>query len=97
LTTGEASIVAVVPEKKSAGRRPARPRSPRTPRATPPAQDNRAQLAKQGRLWLLSLVCALAGAFTVGATNSLASGVTVFLLCVTVLGGMLLWYERRRR
>jgi hypothetical protein len=87
------SIVAIVPDKKADGRPvPQRSRS----RAPEPA-DTGAKLAKEGRLWLLSLVCALGGAIAVWRTGSLAAGVTIFLLCVTVLGGALLWYERRRR
>jgi cyanate permease len=60
-------------------------------------QEQRRQLFKQGRLWLLSLVCALAGATTVALRNSLADGVLVFLSCVAVLGTILWIYERRRR
>ena len=57
----------------------------------------RRQLAKQGRLWLMSLVCATAGAMTIQRTDSLAIGVAVFLGCVVVLGPLLWIYEKRRR
>ena len=57
----------------------------------------RRQLAKQGRLWLMSLVCAAAGAVTIQRTASLAIGVAVFLGCVVVLGPLLWIYEKKRR
>ena len=57
----------------------------------------RRQLAKQGRLWLMSLVCATAGAATIQRTASLAIGVAVFLGCVVVLGPLLWIYEKKRR
>jgi uncharacterized membrane protein YoaK (UPF0700 family) len=56
----------------------------------------RRQLAKQGRLWLMSLVCATAGAVTIQWTASLAIGVAVFLACVVVLGPLLWIYEKKR-
>ena len=59
--------------------------------------ETRRQLAKQGRLWLMSLVCATAGALTIQQTASLAVGVAVFLGCVAVLGALLWIYEKRRR
>jgi hypothetical protein len=59
--------------------------------------ETRRQLAKQGRLWLLSLVCAAAGAVTIQRTASLAIGVAVFLGCVVVLGPLLWIYEKKRR
>jgi hypothetical protein len=59
--------------------------------------NTRGQLAKQGRLWLLSLVCATAGAVTIQQTASLAMGVAVFLGCVAVLGPLLWIYEKKRR
>ena len=59
--------------------------------------ETRRQLAKQGRLWLMSLVCATAGAVTIQQTASLAIGVAVFLCCVVVLGPLLWIYERKRR
>ena len=59
--------------------------------------ETRRQLAKQGRLWLMSLVCAAAGAVTIQRTASLAIGVAVFLTCVVVLGPLLWIYEKTRR
>lgn len=59
--------------------------------------DVRRQLRQQARLWLLSLVCAIAGATTVYRTDSLWSGVAVFLLFLVVLGPLLWLYERSRR
>lgn len=59
-------------------------------------QDVRRQLARQGRLWLLSLVCATAGAATVWQTDSLAYGILAFLATVAVLGPILWAYERSR-
>lgn len=56
----------------------------------------RAELAKEGRLWLLALVCAIAGAVAVYLTQSLAAGLAVFLPCVLVFGALLWWYERSR-
>lgn len=57
----------------------------------------RREIAKEGRLYLLALVCASAGALTVYLTNRFASGVFVFALCVLVLGGLLYQYEKRHR
>jgi len=57
----------------------------------------RRQLAKQGRLWGFSLICAAAGALTVQRTGSLGAAVVVFLVTVVVLGPLLWAYERRRR
>ena len=62
-----------------------------------PDPELRRKLFQQGRLWLLSLVCATAGAATVWATNSLPWGVLAFLICLAVLGPLLWLYERRRR
>jgi hypothetical protein len=59
--------------------------------------DTRGQLAKEGRLWLLSLVCATAGATGVYLSDSIAVGVAVFLVCLAVFGGILLAYERHNR
>ena len=58
--------------------------------------ETRRQLAKQGRLWLLSLVCATIATATIVKTGSLATGILVFLICVAVLGAVLWAYERRR-
>ena len=55
------------------------------------------ELAKEGRLWLLALVCAVAGAITVSITDSLGPGVLVFLASVVVLGPVLWAYEKHRR
>jgi hypothetical protein len=59
--------------------------------------DTRSQLAKEGRLWLLSLVCATIGALTVWLTSSIPYGVGAFVASVLVLGGLLRAYEKRRR
>ena len=59
--------------------------------------EKRRQLAKQGRLWFMSLVCAAAGALTIQQTGSLAVGVIVFLGCTAVLGPLLWIYEKSRR
>jgi hypothetical protein len=56
----------------------------------------RRQLAQQGRLWALSVLCALAGAVTISRTGSIAKGVIAFGICLAVLGGSLWIYERRR-
>jgi len=56
----------------------------------------RRKLAQQGRLWLLSLVCASAGAYAVWYRNSITAGVVVFLICLSVLGSALWFYEKRR-
>lgn len=57
----------------------------------------RRELAQQGRLWLLSLVCATVGAVTISRTGSLSTGVVAFLICLLVLGTALLIYERQRK
>ena len=57
----------------------------------------RREIAKEGRLYLLALVCATGGALTVYLTNRLATGIFVFLLCVLVLGSLLYRYEKRHR
>lgn len=58
--------------------------------------DQRRQLAKQGRLWMLSLICAVVGAYTVWRTDNLPTGILAFAICATVLGAVLWLYERRR-
>ncbi len=58
--------------------------------------ETRRQLAKQGRLWLLSLACATIATVAIVKTGSLGTGVIVFLICVAVLGAVLWAYERRR-
>jgi hypothetical protein len=55
------------------------------------------KLSKEGRLWLLSLACASAGAVTVWATDSLGQGVLAFLISVAILGPLLWLFEKRRR
>jgi len=57
----------------------------------------RRDLAKQGRLWGLSLVCATVGAVTVWRTDELLPGIGAFLVTLVVLGSLLYAYERRRR
>ena len=57
----------------------------------------RREIAKQGRLYLLSLVCATGGALTVYLTNRFVSGVYVFAVCVLVFGFLLYQYEKRHR
>lgn len=57
----------------------------------------RRELAKNGRLWGLALVCAIAGSVTVSVTGSIAPGVLAFLIALGVLGPLLLAYERRHR
>ena len=59
--------------------------------------ETRQQLAQQGRLWLLALICATAGALVVWRTNSLLPGVLAFLATVAVLGSMIWAYERSRK
>jgi hypothetical protein len=59
--------------------------------------DVRSQLAKEGRLWGMSAVCALGGALAIWRTGSIAYGVVAFLLCLLVFGGALMAYEKRRR
>ena len=59
----------------------------------PANDDTRRELAKQARLWLLSLICATAGALTIWRTNQLTTGILVFLATLTVLGS-LLWATR---
>ncbi len=70
---------------------------PAEPRRRPslPA-DTRAQLAKQTRLWVLSLICATVGAVVVWRTDALLPGVSAFLITLAVLGPVLWAYERRR-
>ena len=55
------------------------------------------RLGKVVRLWLLSSLCAGAGATGVYLTDSIPVGVTVFLAFLTVFGTALLAYERRRQ
>ena len=64
-----------------------------------PAPDDgiRRDLAKQGRLWVLSLICASVGALVVWRTDELLPGIGAFLIVLVVLGSALYAYERRRR
>ena len=71
---------------------PAEPR-----RRSSSADGVRRDLAKQGRLWALSLVCASVGAFVVWRTDELLPGIGAFLIALVVLGSGLYAYERRRR
>ena len=57
----------------------------------------RREIAKEGRLYLLALVCATGGALTVYFTDRLSSGIFVFLICVLVFGAVLYQYEKRHR
>ncbi|MCW2811434.1 MAG: hypothetical protein JWP61_1892 [Friedmanniella sp.] len=57
----------------------------------------RRQFAQQGRLWLLSLLCAVGGTVAIVRTGSLSTGIFVFLGCLGVLGPLLWLYERRRK
>ncbi|HEY5821277.1 MAG TPA: hypothetical protein VIT20_04845 [Propionibacteriaceae bacterium] len=57
----------------------------------------RRQLAKQGRLWLLALLCASAATFAIVRTDSLSAGIGVFLLTILVLGSLLYVYEKRQK
>ena len=59
--------------------------------------ETRRRLAQQGRLWLLSLVCATIATLVLTRTGSLATAIVVFLSCVVVLGSVLWLYERRSR
>lgn len=58
--------------------------------------DTRVEIAKQVRLWVLSLICASAGAATVYGTGSLVRGIGVFLIVLVVLGPLLLLYEKKQ-
>jgi hypothetical protein len=63
----------------------------------PEDAKRRRQIAKEGRLYLLALVCASGGALTVYLTNRFVSGVFVFLLCLLVFGLLLYRYEKSRK
>jgi hypothetical protein len=62
-----------------------------------PDPGRRRELAQQGRLWLLALVCASVGALTVSRTGSIYVGAGAFLLTLAVLGPILYAFERRAR
>ncbi len=70
---------------------------PAEPSPRPSADDRiRRDLAKQGRLWALSLICASVGAIVVWRTDQLLPGIGAFLITLVVLGSGLYAYERRR-
>jgi hypothetical protein len=56
----------------------------------------RDELAKQARLWSLSLICATIGAVVVWRTDALLPGIAAFAITLAVLGPALYVYERRR-
>ena len=71
---------------------------PADPRRHPSAvSNNRTEVAKQARLWLLSLICASVGAFVVWRTDALLPGISAFVITLAVLGPILWLYERRKR
>ena len=71
---------------------------PAQPSRRPSPDDGiRRELAKQGRLWGLSLICATVGALVVWRTDELLPGIGAFLITLVVLGSALYAYERRRR
>lgn len=57
----------------------------------------RRDLAKEGRLYLLALVCATGGSLAVYFSNRLTMGIFVFGICVLVFGSLLHGYEKRHR
>ena len=57
----------------------------------------RTGLAKEGRLWILGLLCAVPGAFVAERTQDWWAGAVVFLGCFVVLGPLLWIYERRKK
>lgn len=63
----------------------------------PTDPELRRRLAKEGRLWALAFVCALAGAVTVAVTDAVPPGIVAFLVALVVLGPLLYLYERRHR
>jgi hypothetical protein len=54
----------------------------------------RAQLFKTLRLWLLALICAGVGAYVVGRSNDVGTGIGAFLIAFVVFGLPLWAYER---
>ena len=60
-------------------------------------QRTRRAIAKEGRLYLLALVCATGGSLAVYLSDRLAVGVLVFLCCVLVFGPLLYAYEKRHQ
>jgi heme A synthase len=63
------------------------------------AEDDqtRRKIAKEGRLYVLALVCATGGALGVYLSNRLLVGIFVFAVCLLIFGPMLYHYERRHR
>ena len=59
--------------------------------------NRRREIAKEGRLYLLALVCATGGALTVYLSGRLVTGIFVFALCLLVFGPILYQYEKRHR
>ncbi len=84
------------PAQQARPTQPGRPRQQVRPRGGAPvdAADAKAQVAKTARLWVLSLICACAGAYTIYRTNSLPLGIGVFALVLIVLGSLLFVYEK---
>ncbi|RCK69798.1 hypothetical protein DT076_10235 [Desertihabitans brevis] len=67
------------------------------PADPPERRDLRSALAKEGRLYLLALLCAVPGALAVWWTDSFWVGALVCLTFLGVLGSALFVYERRRQ
>jgi hypothetical protein len=59
--------------------------------------ETRRKIAKEGRLYLLALVCATAGALTVYVTDRLVVGIFAFLVAVLFRGPILYTYEKRHQ
>ncbi len=59
--------------------------------------DQRQQVLKTVRLWVLSLISAAAGAITVWLTDSLPYGILAFAITLLILGPLLWRYEKRHR
>lgn len=59
--------------------------------------STRRALAKEGRLYLLALVCATAGALAVYLSDRFLVGLFVFLVAVLIFGPLLHAYEKRRQ
>ena len=63
----------------------------------PEDAETRRKIAKEGRLYLLALVCATGGGLGVYLSGRLTVGIFVFALCLLVFGPLLHAYEKRRR
>ncbi len=59
--------------------------------------NRRREIAKEGRLYLLALVCATAGALTVYLSGRLVTGIFAFLISLLVFGPILYQYEKRHQ